>query len=177
MKIFSFILIFICGALLSSCEDNKGVIAYEPYTGPLRILTNAVIEHSDSAIVRGRLITPQLYDFSSGDRELPKGGYLEFYDLNGQITATLRSDYGYYTIEDETWRIEGNVILKNAESGETLHTEQLYWNPKDGKVFTDKFVRIENGDEILTGIGLTANQDFSSYVIKEPQGTFILEEL
>ena len=69
------------------------------------------------------------------------------------------------------------MILKNAESGETLHTEQLYWNPKDGKVFTDKFVRIENGDEILTGIGLTANQDFSSYVIKEPQGTFILEEL
>ena len=177
MKNFPFAIVLIIGAISSSCEGNKDLIAYEPYTGPMRILTNAEIEHSDSAIVRGRMITPKLYDFSSGDRELPKGGYLEFYDLNGQITATLRSDYGYYTIEDETWRIEGNVILKNAESGETLHTEQLYWNPKDGKVFTDKFVRIENGDEILTGIGLTANQDFSSYVIKEPQGTFILEEL
>lgn len=177
MKKIPFTIVLIIGAIISSCETDKNVITYEPYTGPMRILTNAVIEHSDSAIVRGRLITPQLYDFSSGDRELPKGGYLEFFDLNGQITATLRSDYGYYTTEDETWRIEGNVVLKNAESGETLHTEQLFWKPKDENVYTDKFVRIENGDEILTGIGLTAKQDFSSYVIKEPQGTFILEEL
>ena len=120
MKNFPFAIVLIIGAISSSCEGNKDLIAYEPYTGPMRILTNAEIEHSDSAIVRGRMITPKLYDFSSGDRELPKGGYLEFYDLYGQITATLRSDYGYYTIEDETWRIEGNVVLKNAESGETL---------------------------------------------------------
>ena len=90
MKFCSFILICNGGVISSWCEDNKGLIDEDPYTGPLRILTNAVIEQRDSAIVRGRSITPQLDDFSSGDRELPKGGYLEFYDLNGQITATLR---------------------------------------------------------------------------------------
>lgn len=171
------ILIVILGFVSISCETDQNLREYEAYTGPQRILTNAVIEHSDSAIITGRLMTPELYDFQSGDRELPKGGYLEFYDNFGRITATLRSDYGYYKHEDEIWRVEGNVVLRNEDSGETLNTEELYWDPAKGNVYTDKFVRIENGDEILTGVGLTAKQDFSSYVIKEPQGIFNLDEI
>ena len=66
--------------------------------------------------------------------------------------------------------------MTNAESGETLNTEELHWNTSKGDVFTDKFVRIETEDQILTGVGLTAKQDFSRYVIKNPQGIFNLDE-
>ncbi len=162
--------------LLVSCGDDSDVIEYEPYNGPLRILTNAVIEHSDSAIIRGKLITAELHEFASGDRELPKGGYVEFYDKQGIKTGSLRSDYAYYTKDTDSWKVEGNVQLKNAESGETLFTEELFWMPAEGNVHTEKFVRIETDDQILTGVGLTAKQDFSRYVIKNPQGTFNLDE-
>ena len=159
-----------------SCGQDQSLSDYERYDGPLRILTNAVIEHSDSGVMLGKLITPELHDFESGDRELPRGGFLEFYDREGKMTSTMRSDYAYFSKEDELWRIEGNVILKNIESGEALNTEQLYWKPAKGDVYTDKFVRIERENEILTGVGLTAKQDFSSYVISNPQGVFNLDE-
>jgi len=163
-------------SILSGCINSDDSIIYEPYTGPLRILTNAVIEHSDSAIINAKVISIEIHEFSTGDKELPKGGYIEFYNKNGVITSTLRSNYAYYTEEEQTWRIEGAVKLTNIESGETLNTEELFWNPRDGNVYTDKFVRIETEDQILTGVGLRAKQDFSRYVIKNPKGTFNLDE-
>jgi LPS export ABC transporter protein LptC len=148
----------------------------EPYTGPYRTLNNAVIIHTDSAKVQGKIITPVWYEFQNEDRELPKGGFVEFYDEFGNITADLKAEYAYFTKESQEWRIEGDVILKNIENNESLNTEQLFWNPTTGMVHTEKFVRIERVDEILTGTGLTAKQDFSSYIIKKPEGTFNLVE-
>ena len=160
----------------SSCDQDQTLNSYEVYDGPFRVLTNAVVEHSDSAVIIGKLITPILNEFKTGDRELPKGGFLEFFDRNGVMTSTLRSDYAYFTQKDQVWRVEGNVVLRNLESNETLNTEQLYWNPITGDVYSDKFVRIEREDEILTGVGLTAKQDFSSYTIKNPRGIFNLDQ-
>lgn len=168
--------LFLGFSLLLGCQDDQSLSDYEAYDGPLRVLTNAVIEHSDSAVVVGKLMTPELHEFETGDRELPKGGFLEFFNLEGEKTSTLRSEYAYYSQEDEIWRIEGNVVLTNIESGESLNTEQLFWNPKLGDVYSDKFVRIEREDEILTGVGLQAKQDFSSYTIRRPQGVFNLED-
>jgi len=173
---FQMLLIPVIALLISSCGDGSDTIEYEAYNGPIRILNNSVIEHSDSGIIRGKLLTIELFEFESGDRELPKGGYVEFYDKNGDITGSLKSDYGFFTKEKDEWKVEGNVQLQNADSGETLYTEELFWKPSEERVFTDKFVRIETDDQILTGIGLTAKQDFSRYVIKNPQGTFNLDE-
>ena len=161
---------------LSGCQTKDELTQFDPYTGPSRTLNNAVIVHTDSAKVQGKLITPVLYEFENADRELPKGGYVEFYDDFGNISANLKAEYGFFTKENEEWRIEGNVVLENVQNQESLNTEQLFWNPITGKVYTEKFVRIERADEILTGTGLTASQDFSTYIIKKPEGTFNLEE-
>ena len=173
---FRTILALLITSLLLSCSGKEELAQYDPYSGPMRILNNAVIIHSDSARLQGKLIAPQLYEFEIGDRELPKGGFVEFYDEIGMISATLKAEYGYFTKEDDEWRIEGNVVLQNIENKESLNTEQLFWNPTTGMVNTEKFVRIEREDEILTGTGLSARQDFSSYVIKKPEGTFNLDE-
>jgi len=45
---------------------------------------------------------------------------------------------------------------------------------KEQKIYTDKFVRITTATEILTGEGMEANQDFSSWVILKPRGTIAL---
>jgi LPS export ABC transporter protein LptC len=162
--------------LFCGCETKDELNTFEPYTGPQRTLTDAVIVHTDSGRIKGKLITPVLYEFEIGDRELPKGGKVEFYDEFGKISAKLKAEYGFFSKESEEWNIEGNVVLQNIQNDESLNTEQLFWNPITGQVHTEKFVRIERADEILTGTGLTATQDFSSYIIKKPEGTFNLEE-
>ena len=39
-----------------------------------------------------------------------------------------------------------------------------------------KFVKIETTEEIITGTGLEAKQDFSTWSIKQPEATFLIEE-
>lgn len=170
------VLLLILILTIGGCEVKDKLSDFEPYTGPLRTLNNAVIIHTDSAKVQGKIITPVWYEFENEDRELPEGGFVEFYNEFGIITANLQAEYAYFTKESQEWRIEGDVILKNIENNESLNTEQLFWNPITGMVHTEKFVRIERVDEILTGTGLTAKQDFSSYIIKKPEGTFNLVE-
>jgi hypothetical protein len=52
----------------------------------------------------------------------------------------------------------------------------LYWNQKEEKFYTDKFVTIKSEDEVHTGEGMESNQDFTEYRILKPSGTFTLED-
>ena len=81
-----------------------------------------------------------------------------------------------YTKEDELWRAWDNVILNNIANGERLNTEELFWDPKNEKVFTEKFVQISTKDQVLLGEGLMADQDFSSWQITKPTGELTIEE-
>lgn len=57
-----------------------------------------------------------------------------------------------------------------------MNSEELYWEPQKEEIYTDKFVRIQSEDQISTGTGLVAKQDFSSYRILNPSGTIYLDE-
>ncbi|MEO1098327.1 MAG: LPS export ABC transporter periplasmic protein LptC, partial [Bacteroidota bacterium] len=102
--------------------------------------------------------------------------YFEFYDEEGKITSTLKANEAYYFKEEDQWRGRGDVEVKNIEQNQKLESEELFWKPSKEQIFTEKFVTITLPDKILYGEGLTAKQDFSSYHIKKPQGTFDIEE-
>ena len=80
----------------------------------------------------------------------------------------------YYTKKEDVYKATGNVIIKNIEKGDRLDTEELFWSRKKEEVYTDKFVKIEQGGDLLLGDGLTAKQDFSSYNIIKPKGKLSL---
>lgn len=173
IRIITILIVFLS---FCACKQEGELVQIEDYEGPFRVLKNAVITHSDSGLLKGRLITPELHEFENLDRELPKGGVVEFYDETGTISATLKANYAFLNKEEELWKIEGDVVLENIANNESLKTELLYWDPTKGDIFTDKFVRIERSDEILTGTGLRAKQDFSTYTIEKIGGIFNLDE-
>ncbi len=163
--------------LLTSCGDDesgpKEIIEYE---GPIRSVENAVILHSDSAIVTAKVTTPQLLEFDDGNQEMPQGVQLEFFDKEGRTTGKLKANYAIYIKEEDHWKATGDVELKNVTNNEQLNTEELFWNPTKEEVYTDKFVRIESPGQILLGEGLTAAQDFSSYQLKKLTGEITIED-
>jgi lipopolysaccharide export system protein LptC len=59
--------------------------------------------------------------------------------------------------------------------GERLNTEELHWDQKSGKIYTDKFVRITTADQIIMGDGMTANQTFTEWEINRYRGTINLQ--
>ncbi len=161
---------------LVSCGNNTDVADVSPYEGPLLEVDNMVTLYSDSAKVRVKVEAKKQLEFESGDSEFPEGVYVEFYDKDQKISSTLRADYGYYTKKENLYKATGDVEVNSFENDQKLNTEELFWTPDKGEIYTDKFVRIETGDELLLGEGLTATQDFSSYKILKPTGELSIEQ-
>jgi LPS export ABC transporter protein LptC len=107
--------------------------------------------------------TPPYADFKNGMKA-------EFYNDSGAVTSTLTAGYARY------YEKEGNVLIRDSvvivsKKGEQLNTEELIWNQKIAKFFTEKFVKITTPTQVTYGDGLEANQDFTEYQIKNLKGT------
>ena len=160
-----------------SCEQRKELVDQPLYEGPTSILDSIHTTFSDSAKFVMQLTAAKQSNFEGGDIEWPDGVFVEYYDKAGiEITTMFTANYVYYTKEDQLYRAEGNVIVRNYETGDELTTEELFWDEKNEEYYTDKFVTLVSDGEVHTGEGLKANQDFSEYQILNPSGTFTLEE-
>ena len=160
----------------ASCSEDRSVDDMTLYEGPILELTDIVTYYSDSAVVRLKLQAPKQLEFENNDSEFPDGLHLEFYDKDGNVSSTLEANYAYKYNKEEKWRALRNVIVRNLENDEELHTEELFWEPEKEIVYTNKFVRIETEDQILMGEGMEASQDFSWWRILDARGTISLDE-
>ena len=164
-------------SLLIACDGEMSDEAEKTiYQGPQRTLENAEIFHSDSGRLKAKVIARKVYNLQNGDREAPEGMFITFYDPDGSKSSTLKADYAYYNGETKIWQAQGNVIVHNMQNKETLKTEELFWDPQSGDVNTEKFVKIETPEEVITGTGLVAKQDFSTWSLKQPEGIFVIED-
>lgn len=166
---------FVWGALVlliaSGCQKESEKVMNEVYEGPLIAIDSVYTEMSDEGKIVVKLRAPKQLDLANGDTEWPDGLYLEYLNMEGEITSTFVADYVYKDKKENIYRGEGNVVVQNRSNGDELNTEELFWNPVDETFYTDRFVTIKSDDEVHTGEGLKANQDFSSYQILKPSGT------
>ena len=166
-------ILMIMAASSCSAPDNKEPVEYN---GPLKEAENIELYYSEKDRVKIKMLADLLYEFENGDREFPKGVYMEFYDEFGQLESTLKANHAFFFKKDDQWRGRGNVEVKNVEKHEQLNTEELFWKPAAKKIFTDKFVTIRQQGDVIYGEGLEANQDLTDYIIKKPAGEFEVKE-
>ena len=57
-----------------------------------------------------------------------------------------------------------------------MQTSLLLWDEKKEKVYSDKFIQIEQEDKIIKGYGFESNQDLTEYIIKNTTGIFTVED-
>lgn len=104
-----------------------------------------------------------------------KGLYLEKYDRNMNIEATVKCDTAYYFNEDKLWKLLGNIDIKNSKNEKFL-TDTLYWDQGKEMIYSDAYIRIEQGDQITEGYGFSSNQNLSVWQIKNTKGIYAIEE-
>lgn len=160
---------------ISSCLKTDFKEPLE-YTGPLLEAENVIAYNSENEQVKSKLEAELVYDFENGDREFPKGLYIEIYNEFGRLESTLRANHAKYFKKENHWRGQGKVEVKNVEKNEQLNTEELFWSPATKKIHTDKFVTLRIQGDVIYGTGLNAMQDFSDYEIIHPEGTIGLNE-
>lgn len=140
---------------------------------------NVEILYSDSAIVRVRVTGPLLYNFTEREnprQEFPAGVKVDFLESNLSIKCTITAKTAVRYQEKGQIIARDSVVLVTVKQ-EKLETEELIWDEKTGKVFTEKFVKVTKPGEIIYGFGLEAEQDFSYWKIKVPKGRIKVEQL
>ena len=104
-----------------------------------------------------------------------KGVYLEKYDKEMQIEATIKCDTAYYFNEQKLWKLIGNVNIVNPKE-ERFYTNLMFWDQEKERLYSDSYIKIEQADQMTEGIGFSANQDLSVWEIKNTKGIYAIEE-
>jgi len=168
------------GVMLFSCENDINVI------NSLKIDEDQAVESTydvemtitDSGKVVMTMTSPQIdkYMVNREYMEMPKGIHIIFYDSIGGVRSTLDADYAISYSGSKIMEAKNNVVAVNSE-GKTLYTEELIWDQRKHKIYTENEVKIVTQKEILFGDGLTADENFSNWHISRPRGDIQVEGL
>lgn len=133
---------------------------------------------SDSGITRYKIITEEWEIYDKKDPPywaFEKGVYLEKFDTLFRIDASIQADTAYYYEKKKLWELRSNVHVR-SQRGDKFDTSLLFWDEKEEKVYSDKFIRIEQEDKTITGYGFESNQQMTEYQIYNNTGIFIVED-
>ena len=167
--------------LSAACSGRKKIVSEaitERDSLPVMETKGVTTLISDSGIIRYRL---QAEKWEIFDKKKPpywafeEGIYLETFDTLFQMEANIVADTAYYFEKQKLWKLMGNVIIRNLK-GEKFNTELLFWDQNTEKVYSDRFIRIEQPDRIITGRGFESNQEMTKYSIHKPEGIFYMED-
>lgn len=132
---------------------------------------------TDSGMVRFYLKTPEIKRFESNGEsfaEFPKGIFLQKFNQNNEVASTITARYAKQFVKEQKWEAKNDVVATNS-LGDTLKTEHLIWDERNGRIFSEDFVKVIRTDQIITGIGFESDQMLENWRIKNPRGTIYIQ--
>lgn len=166
---------------LMACEnDIEKITTLTNHSMPEVSGKKVEVIYSDSARVKVQLNANEILQFAKAERpyvEFPKGIVVKFFNDTLGIESELSADYAKYFTEDKVWEARGNVIANKIISGEKLNTEELFWDEKTDRIYSNSFSRIERKDMIYYGQkGFETNQKFSPLRLKSSNGMLQIKD-
>jgi len=132
--------------------------------------------YSDSAVVKINVTAPQVKSFSNPEKPytvFPKGILVVYFTKYPDTSSMISADYAIRHTNEKRWEAKGNVVVKNTK-GEVLNTEYLVWDDRKAIIYSNQYVKIKTGDDIVEGEGFQADQNFEKWVIKKAKGEVTL---
>ena len=161
-------------AVQGACENNPSEVAalFADQRPDAEIISGFQTIYSDSAQIKVRISGDLMLRYEENGQfiqQFPEGVFVEFFDPKGEITSTLASKYGIRNEAEESVLVQDSVVWL-ATKGDRLDTDELVWEAKNEKIYSDKFVRVIQGDKLITGVGFESNQDFTRSKVRAIQG-------
>lgn len=166
---------------LGSCKDDGklGVATrMDPKRMPTMSTVNVATLISDSGITQYKIVSPLWNVYDEVDTpywNFPKGIYLQKFDRKFNVIASVAADSAKFFRMQNLWKLDGNVELRK-EPGELFLTQQLFWDQRRNKLYSDSFIHIETPDRMLEGHGFESNDRLTKYSIRRPTGIFPVDE-
>lgn len=166
--------------VMPSCKNDMETIRSLDFVDTLPEMTAGDIEilYSEKGRVQIRLVSRKLISRETEEPVMifPEGFKVYFYDSTLNVTSTITADYGISYEKKKLMEARHNVVVENLEKDERLNTEELYWDRARELIYSDKFVKITSGGQVITGDGLSSKQPFDELEVKHPKGLLEIRE-
>ncbi len=166
-RLLTFITIAI---LLSGCSEQKSPAQNSSNPDSISLpdseVSRAVIYLYDREMTTTKIIADKLLKFDSVDSTAIYRVDVNIFDSSGAVTTEIVGDSGIIKERIGFLELFGNVVVKTGDD-RMLETEHLFWNSKKKLIQSDLFVKITQGENVVTGIGLEADQNLISIKILE----------
>ena len=171
MNSYKSIIVLLGTIMLLSCKnDIKKVNALtDRKTLPEMSGENMEMIYSDSARIKYKAYTPLYNKIHTGEEEydeFPQGIHVISYDKDGKVVGEVKSKYAKNLIKEKLWEVRNQVVVMNAE-GKRLETEVLYWDMEKEWIYSDRYSRLIDGNNILESSGgFESDQNLKNPVFK-----------
>ena len=151
-------------------DENLVPFNYDPEQVPTMVTDSVTTLISDSGVTRYKLVADEWRVFDKAAEPywyFPYGIYLERFTPDFRIEATVMSDTAWYFSRKDLWQLKKNVHVENMR-GEIFDSEELFWDQKNEKVYSDSYIVIKRGVTEIKGYGFESNQAMTDYRIFRP---------
>ncbi len=165
--------------LLPSCKGRK-VEEFNPETLITMYGENMTMSESKNGNLDYVMRTPLMerYELARDPySKYPQGLYVESYqDSTELVQSTLKGDFAIYYEKQDLWMVTGNVVA-TSENGRTLYTEQLFYNVKMNRIYSNVESTLVEGENITIGEGFESDDKFEVFEFKNIVGRGLVEDL
>ena len=173
-KIVSIVTVFAV-TMFFGCESKFKEVQKINFTEfvPSGDADNVNLKYTDSGLIKVILVSPKMLDYSSVNfpfTEFPKGIDVTLYDNKAKttrVTANYAVSYKLTNIID----LQGKVKIV-SQNGQTLETEQLYYDQKNEWFFTEKKFKFTDLKGSSNGQGIDFSKDFKVINSQRIMGEF-----
>jgi LPS export ABC transporter protein LptC len=165
--------------IISCRNDIETIQALETKSDlPAITLFDMEMEYTDSGLLKGKIIAPEAFQYSHPDEpyyEFPSGMTAVIYAQAGDYT--IKANYGIYFYEKQLWEGRNQVRINNFSTGERIETEQIFWDQKEKRIYSDKYTKVTNKDGIFIGEkGIEADDEFNKFRMIGYSGTVTVKD-
>lgn len=172
--------IMITSATFTSCKNDVQTVLSLDVVDTLPEMTARDVEilYSEKAEIQVKLVSSYLVNKTEEEPVLlfPEGFTVFFYDSAMILQSTITADYGISYEKKKIMEARHNVVVENMEKGEKLNTEELFWDRGKELIYSNKFVKLTTGKQVITGDGLTSEEPFDELIILNPKGLIEVKE-
>lgn len=164
-----------------SCERQAPVVRKDMKTNfPNRSLIDANIIFKDSGKITMNLRSPLIEEYSLIDTPYTifrKGVEVDFFENGSEKPGKFRADWGRLSDKSGIYEGRGNVVIV-TENGDSVKSEQLFWNKNKKQIYTTKLVELtgKDGSKITAKNGIQATDDLEEYTLFNNEGYIMMKE-
>lgn len=170
--------LFFAGACETDLREVDRLASIEAEE-PVDISRGVTIIFSDSAIVKAKIVAPEMRQYTDTDQpyfEFPNSIVIHFYDPEGVETQQITSDYAVRYEYDQRVEFRQNVVITRAD-GVRIETEELIYDEKESLFYNSVPIAGYSADGRNTFHGSSFRSDaaLKNIEVQNTTGAVVLE--